>query len=149
MMERVNLGYIVSTFANVTMYPQYNNNMIMKTKNQLTWIGQVCFIKKQRGGSQQRGMLLWSIPHPDHLESTSDSSRKTALSWPHVTISLCPYPGSLGTMHIQTAASLCLVHIVSPLCFPDFLTFKKNCVRERIFVFNKLIKIFFIEKKMA
>jgi hypothetical protein len=28
--EGVNLRYIVSTLVNVTMYPQYNNNMIIK-----------------------------------------------------------------------------------------------------------------------
>jgi hypothetical protein len=32
MMEGVNLRYIVSTFVNVTMYPQYNNNMIIKNE---------------------------------------------------------------------------------------------------------------------
>jgi hypothetical protein len=32
MMERVSLRYIASTFVNVTMYPQYNNNMTMKIK---------------------------------------------------------------------------------------------------------------------
>jgi hypothetical protein len=26
----IQLGYIVRTFVNVTMYPQYNNNMIIK-----------------------------------------------------------------------------------------------------------------------
>jgi hypothetical protein len=26
----VNLRYVVRTFVNVTMYPQYNNNMIIK-----------------------------------------------------------------------------------------------------------------------
>jgi hypothetical protein len=30
MMEGVNLRYIVSTFINVTMYSQYNNNLIIK-----------------------------------------------------------------------------------------------------------------------
>jgi hypothetical protein len=32
MIEEVNLRYIVSTFVNVTMYPQYNNNMLIKIK---------------------------------------------------------------------------------------------------------------------
>jgi hypothetical protein len=30
MMEVVNLRYILSTFGNVTMYPQFNNNMLIK-----------------------------------------------------------------------------------------------------------------------
>jgi hypothetical protein len=30
MMEGVNLRFFVSTFVNVTMYPQYDNNMIIK-----------------------------------------------------------------------------------------------------------------------
>jgi hypothetical protein len=30
MLEGVHLRYIVSTFVNVTMYPQYNNNMIIR-----------------------------------------------------------------------------------------------------------------------
>jgi hypothetical protein len=30
MMKEVNLIYIVSTFVNVTAYPQYNNNIIFK-----------------------------------------------------------------------------------------------------------------------
>jgi hypothetical protein len=32
MMDEVNLRYTVSTFVNVTMYPQYSNNMIIKIK---------------------------------------------------------------------------------------------------------------------
>jgi hypothetical protein len=32
MMEMVNLRYIVSTFINTIMYPQYNDNMIIKNK---------------------------------------------------------------------------------------------------------------------
>jgi hypothetical protein len=32
MMEGVNLRSIVSTFVNVTMYLQHNNNMLIKTK---------------------------------------------------------------------------------------------------------------------
>jgi hypothetical protein len=32
MMDKVNLRYIVNTFINVTMYPQYNNNMLIKIK---------------------------------------------------------------------------------------------------------------------
>jgi hypothetical protein len=30
MMEGVNLRCIVSTFVNITTYPQYNNNMLIK-----------------------------------------------------------------------------------------------------------------------
>jgi hypothetical protein len=37
MMEGVNLRYIVSTFLNVTMYPQYNN-MLIKIKKPLSRI---------------------------------------------------------------------------------------------------------------
>jgi hypothetical protein len=32
MMEGVNLRHTGSTFVNVTMYPQYNNNMLIKNK---------------------------------------------------------------------------------------------------------------------
>jgi hypothetical protein len=32
MMEGVNLIYIVSNFVNITMYLQYNNNMVIKRK---------------------------------------------------------------------------------------------------------------------
>jgi hypothetical protein len=32
MMEGVNLRYIVSTFVNVTMYPQYNDKIHIKLK---------------------------------------------------------------------------------------------------------------------
>jgi hypothetical protein len=35
MMEQVNLRYIVRTFVNVMMYPQYNTNMIKKFLNNL------------------------------------------------------------------------------------------------------------------
>jgi hypothetical protein len=32
MIKGVNLRYVVSTFVNVTMYPQYNKNMMKKGK---------------------------------------------------------------------------------------------------------------------
>jgi hypothetical protein len=31
-MEEMNLGYTVSVFVNVTMYPQYNYNMLINRK---------------------------------------------------------------------------------------------------------------------
>jgi hypothetical protein len=43
--EGVNLRYIVSTFVNVTMYSQYNNNMIIKKA--LTKQKKSCVLHKQ------------------------------------------------------------------------------------------------------
>jgi hypothetical protein len=82
-------------------------------------------------------MLLWSIPFPDPC-----GIHKLTLSSPDctVTISFCPIQGHLAH-YISKLLLLCVqLILVSNFTFPR-LSFKKSYVRERIFVFNKPIKI--------